>query len=359
MKLTFLGDIFPADESFCVGFGIHSQFQKHWGEEWKESLMSFTQGSDYVVGNLESPLIPSSMAVANDFYGHPRFASFLKGCGINVLNIANNHTLEHGKNSYKETIQTLQSNDIKVIGHDNNILYLKEKDFCVAIAGFCEPNLLEHKVDNTLSILSKENVMTTLDTMQTNSVDIKIFCFHWGNEYILKPAMWQRKLAAELIDAGADVIIGHHPHVIQPYEQYKNGHVFYSLGNFCFNNPFESKQYSRGMVVTLDLDTEKKQISDVSYSGVKLMQYQLVKKMEPSKFNAYFSKIQNRYNSCKDSDNYDQKYIKELRYRRLRERILMKTSLIKLFFAIRMKDKVMLVKNVFDIITSKFANKKL
>ncbi len=356
MKLTFLGDIFPADESFCVGFGIHSQFLKHWGEEWKNNMSSFTRGSDYTVGNLESPLIPTSMAISDTFYGHPHFASFLNDCGVNVLNIANNHIFEHGKNGYEETIRVIQGADIKVIGHNNKVLYLKAQDCSIAIAGFCAPKLLEHPFDNTLSILNKENVMSSLDAMQAHNTDVKIFCFHWGNEYIQKPSMQQREFAYALIDAGADVIIGHHSHVIQPYEQYGKGHIFYSLGNFCFNNPFESKHYSRGMGVTLDIDVDKKTISDISLSGVMLLQYELIKKMEPASFNAYFSKIQNKYISSKDKKQYEKKYKKEQKWRRFIERILMKTSMINLFFSIRAKDKSMLLKNLVIIAKSKLSN---
>jgi poly-gamma-glutamate synthesis protein (capsule biosynthesis protein) len=357
MKLTFLGDIFPADESFCVGFGIHSQFQQHWGGEWKSNLLNFTRGSEYVIGNIESPLISTSMAISDIFYGHPQFAAFLKDCGVNVLNVANNHIMEHGTNGYEETLQTLKNKDIKVIGHNDEILYLREQDCCIAIAGFCAPNLLEHSFDNTLSILSKENVLSSLDAMHAHNINVKIFCFHWGNEYIHKPSMQQREFAYELIDAGADVIIGHHPHVIQPYEQYNNGHIFYSLGNFCFNNPYESKHYSRGMAVTVDIDIDKKQISDIAFSGVRLRQYKLVEKIDATIFNAYFSKIQNWYRASKIKENYEEQYKKEQKWRRFIERILMKTSMIILFFSIRAKDKVMLIKNVFHIFLSKTTNK--
>lgn len=127
MKLTFIGDVFPADESFCVGFGIHSQFQKNWGAAWKNNIRAFTEASDYVIGNLESPLVDPSRAITDDFYGHPRFASFLKDCGINVLNVANNHILEQGENGYKETIQVLRSEGIEVVGNSGEILYLDRK----------------------------------------------------------------------------------------------------------------------------------------------------------------------------------------------------------------------------------------
>lgn len=353
MKLTFIGDVFPADESFCVGFGIHSQFQKNWGAAWKNNIRAFTEGADYVIGNLESPLIDSSRAMTDDFYGHPRFASFLKDSGVNVLNVANNHILEQGENGYKETIQILGREEIKVLGNSGEILYLRENGCCVAIAGFCDADLLDESIDNTLSVFSQENIMAALDAMKSQQADIKIFCFHWGNEYIQKPSVNQRTVATSLIDAGADIIIGHHPHVIQPYEQYKSGYVFYSLGNFCFNNSFQSKAFSIGMLVSLEIDTEKKEIQDFTLSGVKLSDKKLVVKMKPAAFQSYFSKIQNSYLASISMENYAQNYEKERRKRRLIERISMKISLIPLFFSIKTKEKGMLIRNVFKTIANK------
>jgi poly-gamma-glutamate capsule biosynthesis protein CapA/YwtB (metallophosphatase superfamily) len=95
--------------------------------------------------------------------------------------------------------------------------------------------------------------------MQSNNADIKILSFHWGNEYIHHPSLGQRNLAYKCIEAGADIIVGHHPHVIQPYEKYKEGHIFYSLGNFCFDN-LQSKQTRTGMIASY-IGTSKKLIN--------------------------------------------------------------------------------------------------
>ena len=93
MKITLVGDIFPADEFLSVGFGIRSQFEATKGERWKDNIQGITQDSDIVIGNLESPLMEPSLATGKpDLYGSPEFARFLRECGIGVLNV--------GKQSY-------------------------------------------------------------------------------------------------------------------------------------------------------------------------------------------------------------------------------------------------------------------
>ena len=83
MKITLVGDIFPADEFLSVGFGIRSQFEATKGERWKDNIQGITQDSDIVIGNLESPLLEPSLAAGKpDFYGSPEFARFLRECGI-------------------------------------------------------------------------------------------------------------------------------------------------------------------------------------------------------------------------------------------------------------------------------------
>ena len=130
MKITLVGDIFPADEFLSVGFGIRSQFEATKGERWKDNIQGITQDSDIVIGNLESPLLEPSLAAGKpDFYGSPEFARFLRECGIGVLNVANNHILEHGKGGYERTLQILEESGIAVAGNDNRVLYI-HRDNC-------------------------------------------------------------------------------------------------------------------------------------------------------------------------------------------------------------------------------------
>ena len=346
MQITFIGDIFPSNESFSLGFGIKSKFEKHQGQDWIDNIISITKHSDIVVGNLESPLIESSMAVKQDFYGVPSFATFLQECGVNVLNVANNHILEHGKAGYEETLKTLDEANISIVGDKNKVLYLCWDNSKIAIAGFCGVDLNLFENNNCFSELNKQNIELCLDDMGKNNADLKIFCFHWGNEYIHKPSMEQRLLAYKLIDAGVDIIIGHHPHVIQPYEKYKNGHIFYSLGNFCFDNPFQSRQFSKGMGVTIKFDTINNEILAIEPFGVKLLHNMLVRRMTHLEFNSYFKKIQHQYFCKKNDIRYSILYARELSIRHLTERILMKLSLLKLFYKIDSNERKLLIENL-------------
>lgn len=142
MKITLVGDIFPADEFLSVGFGIRSQFEATKGERWKDNIQGITQDSDIVIGNLESPLLEPSLAAGKpDFYGSPEFARFLRECGIGVLNVANNHILEHGKGGYERTLQILEESGIAVAGNDNRVLYIHRDNCLIGIAGFCNVDL--------------------------------------------------------------------------------------------------------------------------------------------------------------------------------------------------------------------------
>ena len=107
VKIILIGDVFSGELEFNIGFGVKSFFEKHNGLPWKFKLESLFKDADIVIGNLESPLIPSEIKVKDSFYGKPDFASFLKECGVNVVNIANNHILEHGDKGFEETLKIL------------------------------------------------------------------------------------------------------------------------------------------------------------------------------------------------------------------------------------------------------------
>lgn len=298
MKITLVGDIFPADEFLSVGFGIRSQFEATKGERWKDNIQGITQDSDIVIGNLESPLLEPSLAAGKpDFYGSPEFARFLRECGIGVLNVANNHILEHGKGGYERTLQILEESGIAVAGNDNRVLYIHRDNCLIGIAGFCNVDLDKFDNDGCFSVLDEVNAMAALNEMADRKADLKILTLHWGNEYIHRPSMMQRNMAYRLIDAGADIIVGHHSHVIQPYEKYKAGHIFYSLGNFCFDKPFQSRQFSKGMGVDLYFDTDSKEIEKIEFFGIKLSFRHLMHRMPADSFKPYFAGIQTSMNA--------------------------------------------------------------
>lgn len=351
IKISLIGDIFPGELAFTRNYGIRSQFNQHAGMPWVDKIITILGKNDLVIGNLESPLIEKEDAIKETFFGEPGFAVFLKKCGINILNVANNHILEHGSAGFDSTIKILSQNDLDFVGNveinKTKILYKEIQGVKIAIAGFSNVDLHKIQNNNNFAVLNEENVLDTLDIMKQNSADIRILCLHWGDEYIHFPSLEQRKMAYKFIDAGASIIAGHHPHVIQPYEKYQEGHIFYSLGNFMFDF-LKSKMVRTGLVVHVSV---KEDLSiEVEYDGVQLSYNQLVRKIDKRGFERYYSRIVTGYSMFKQlPDNlYEIKYRKMHNYNHKMQRLIMKTHILKEFLMVSWRDKLCLVKNVVN-----------
>jgi len=348
IRISLIGDIFPGELTYTQNYGIRTQFEMNKGLPWKGKIREIIGENDLAIGNLESPLLEKADSIKKTFFGEPEFPFFLKQCGINFINIANNHILEHGKLGFSHTIQVLEKAKFGVVGYmkdsKSNIVYEDVKGLKIAIAGFSNVDLQLIQNDGHFAILNEDNVLNTLREMEQQSADLKILCFHWGNEYVHIPSLEQRKMAYKFIDNGADIIAGHHPHVIQPYEKYKNGHIFYSLGNFMFDY-IHSKMFSIGLAVNLVI-SENKQIH-TNMSGVKLSYIDTINLLPAIKFEKYYSNVIKLYDKfCMLTDEDYQKCYHTLRKRnRLQQRILMKTSIIREFLRIRKEDKIWLIRN--------------
>ena len=349
IKISLIGDIFPGELSFTRNYGIRTQFEKHNGMPWVEKIRNVIGRNDLIIGNLESPLISKAAAIKDTFYGNSGFAKFLEECGINVLNVANNHILEQGESGFKSTLEILSDNHLGIVGHivngSSGILYREIRGIRIAIAGFSNVDL--HKIQNNgnFAVLNEENVLNALDIMKNNSADVRILCLHWGDEYIHFPSLDQRKMAYKFIEAGASIIAGHHPHVIQPYEKYQEGHIFYSLGNFIFDY-IQSKKISIGLHVVIEITDRI--ISNVKFFGVDLSYKDLVKKSNNEVFKSFFAKINKIYKELLlvNDFKYESIYSEKLAQNHLVERIYMKTSLLKEFFKIDREAKYHLIKNI-------------
>lgn len=334
--LTFVGDIFPGDEMFTRGFGIKSKTNERIGQLWVRDISETIGKADYVIGNLEGPLVNDENRQHDTFYGHPLFAEILYKSGVNILNIANNHILEHGEQGFGSTIETLCNNGILTVGEvwkgEPAITTFQHDDIRFAMAGFCDERVCSMPNPDCYASIDEQVVMKTMQRMKDNGADVTIFIFHWGNEYIKMPSKEQRRLAYKLIDGGATLIVGHHPHVIQPYEEYNGGHIVYSLGNFCFDD-VQSSQFGKGMVAHVTFKGSK--VEKVDFQGVKVQDMaftnHIVKPMPSKKFCSYFESINNTYayaSSLSDSD-YHRLYTMRRRRDHARECLMMRLSIIK------------------------------
>jgi len=323
--LTAVGDVFPANLSYHRGKGIISCFNKHNGSPWKEVFLEVFGNSDIGLINLEAPILPKAQFNDNlTFAGNENFITFLKYCGINVVNIANNHILEYGEHGFKHTIEILQNNRMNIIGRYNNPIFNYYKDdLKISIASF---NAINDIINPQLyQDYNVDTVLEYIDKMKDS--DFKILVFHWGNEYINIPTYEQIEHAKLFIDSGADIIIGHHPHVIQPIMEYKNGIICYSLGNFLFDMTYR-KNVQVGLTVKFLLEKGHKPIYQVK--GIYINKNFTPIIMDPNDFDKIYSKHKELFEKSivMPKDDYEMRYNSLLRKQRALQRIIMKKDLL-------------------------------
>lgn len=180
--------------------------------------------------NLETPLVSDCPLryVGMRFCGDPRTVAGLVSAGIDVANMANNHAENHNEKGVIETEQILTAAEIAITGLSRPvIMFVHGKRVGLLCFNDASPS-------RWISDASYDTVKEQISSIRED-VDYLVACFHWGNEYHLSQNTHQRNLAKVAIDAGADVVIGHHPHWLQGVETYKDRPIVYSLGNFVFD----------------------------------------------------------------------------------------------------------------------------
>lgn len=194
--------------------------------------------------NLEGPVSPTEIPADNtannmSFYFPPKTPEVLKSIGINAVSLANNHTNNNGRTGLENTKKVLASNNIQPIGEENTF-----GDFSVGRFNSGEKKL---------SIITINSLEVSRDIgeeiKQEKNSGAKVIVFpHWGTEYEQHHNASQERLAHGWIDAGADMVIGGHPHVIQDMEVYNKKPIFYSLGNLIFDQTF-SRETQEGLIL--------------------------------------------------------------------------------------------------------------
>ena len=333
INLTFVGDIFPANLHLTVGYGIENEFEKHKGIKWIDSIKEITKNSDFVFGNLESPLLfDEEKTIKTSFFGSYKFSRFLKECGFNILSVANNHILEQGKKGFKETIENLNKTNIKPVGiYDNNNSNLVTYEKNNVKLGFAAYNSVHDiKNPNLYSDFNIEKAIASLNKMKSSGVNCKIISLHWGwlEEYINIPSAKNIKIARLLVDNGADIIVGHHPHVVQPVESYKGKLILYSLGNFLFDMIW-SKNVRIGLAVKVLYD-KKTQKLDYQVIPIYLNNDYTLSSYNRTKFDNRMKKFSNQMKLFDKNENeYSKKRKSQMKLNQYYQRIMMKIYLIK------------------------------
>lgn len=221
------------------GDGFDYPFQRLEGIE-----RQFFRGFNLLVANLEGPITSfrASTQKSISFGFDPAVVPVLKKYGFDLLSLANNHGNDQGKQGLADTRKYLDQAGIGHFGdplrEDSSFVAIREVGgMDIAFVGF---NLTDHRVDDTVLTKTIQNARA--------SADLVVVFVHWGAEYSRYPTNQQKEWGKLFIDSGADVVVGHHPHVVETVEVYNNHPIFYSLGNFIFDQYF-SKETQEGLGV--------------------------------------------------------------------------------------------------------------
>lgn len=220
-------------------------------------------GGDINLANLESPIATCGSECTTKqfrFRAEPAVAKAIRAAGFNLVTLANNHSMDFGGEALAETLRHLDTAGIAWIGAGPNLdearkmaLYsIKGKK--VAFLGYSLTQPIEFFAGKTRpgTAPGYEKLVTADVASARRQADYVVVSFHWGKEASGAVQDYQRKAAHNAIDAGADVIIGHHPHVLQGIELYKRGIIFYSLGNFTFASKSSTADVSALVRLRLD-----------------------------------------------------------------------------------------------------------
>jgi poly-gamma-glutamate capsule biosynthesis protein CapA/YwtB (metallophosphatase superfamily) len=228
-----------------------------------DSTRHLIEASDLAIANLEAPLTKTGTMVRNKTYTFkvpPAFVRGIKNAGIDVVTLANNHMIDFGCEGLMNTIAALDSAGIRHCGAGENLRQASEPAIVevsgmkIAFVGFslAFPKQFWAKRDSCGTCFAEKRLLARVLKQCEKTADMTVVSFHWGEEKRTTPKEYQIQLAHQVIDLGADLVLGHHPHVLQGLEIYKNRLIAYSLGNYVFGS---YSMYARtSMVLQVEMD---------------------------------------------------------------------------------------------------------
>lgn len=262
LSLLFAGDI-------MMDRGVETAIKKEGAGDWGfpfARISSELAGADIAFANLEGPVSDTGANVgsAYSFRMNPEVIPALVGAGLDVVSFANNHVGDWGRDAFEDTMRRLRRAGIAYAGAGWNAKEAREPAIVerngkrvgfIAFSDVGPAHMAAREATSGIALASIESVENAVRQARENT-DILVVSFHFGDEYAIGPSQRQRALARAAIDAGAKVVVGHHPHVVQSIEEYNHGVIAYSLGNFVFDQYFSEETMS-GMMVKIEFKGDK------------------------------------------------------------------------------------------------------
>ncbi len=236
VKISAVGDLtFGTDENFDKSTSFNAAFEKNGASYFLSGVVPLLSADQLTIGNFEGTLTESTARENKTFAfkGDASYAQALVDGSVEAVNLANNHSYDYGKQSYTDTIAALDAVNVKNFGYERTAVY-EVGEIKVGLLGV---NALSGDVEAT-----EKQLVQDAAQLDEAGCHIIVAAAHWGVEGEHEVTGDQTTLAHAAIDAGCDLVLGTHPHVIQGIEKYKDRYICYSLGNFCFGgnrNPGE------------------------------------------------------------------------------------------------------------------------
>ena len=214
------------DENFDPDKSLNAYYNSRGSDYFFQNVRSIFEEDDLSIVNLEGTLTSETQREDKlyAFKAPEEYVDILTSSSIEAANVANNHSSDYGEQSFSDTLAVLDKAGIARFGYEQ-VNILKMGDVNIGLTGIYE--LAEH-------MEKEQQIKENIAALKKEGADLIIVNFHWGTEREYTPNETQKALAHLAIDEGADLVIGHHPHVLQGIEKYKDKYIAYSLGNFCF-----------------------------------------------------------------------------------------------------------------------------
>lgn len=272
VKISIVGDV-------LLDRGVRDVIQKHGPAFPYEKISSLLNQSDISIGNLECPVTNNGAPVLKRgnliFRADPNNIPYLYNTGFRIFNLANNHSMDYGPNGLMDTIDLLNKQDILTFGAGSSQvkaqspLYIQRNGITIGLLGFSAfPSEGYFYFENNpdVSHLDEKKLGNIIRSARKHC-NILIVMFHWGKEFDFYPSEYQKTIGHLAISSGADIVIGHHPHVLQGVEKYKGKFIFYSLGNFIFDRQIPPGTDETGI---LQLTAARKGIENIVLTPVRI-----------------------------------------------------------------------------------------
>lgn len=272
LTLSVVGDCtLGTDETFDYDTSLNAYYENYGADYFLQNVKDIFSADDLTIANFEGTLTDSDEREDKTFaFKAPAsYASILTGGSVEAVNTANNHSHDYGDQSFDDTLAALDDAGIVHFGYDETAV-MDVKGIKVGLVGIYE--LYDH-------LEREQQLKDNIAKVKADGAQLIVAIFHWGNETETVPDSNQTTLGRIAIDEGADLVCGHHPHVLQGIETYKGRNIVYSLGNFCFggnSSPSDMDTMIYQQTFTIDANGVKKDnvtniipcsISSAAYDG--------------------------------------------------------------------------------------------